>query len=354
MKPNFLRIHTIIISVILLFTATPVLSYVPDDLDFAPMGAGAALVQKGRLYVDTDPSDARIRILNIGPMYRRGMELKAGRYHVEVSASSCETKRQWVDLAAGEDKYIDIRLAERQTAVTPPPTDRTFTNTIGMKFVLIPKGTFMMGSPSNESGRDSDEKQHKVTLTKGFYMGTTEVTQAQWKAIMGDDPSYFKGDDNPVEIVSWNDAQEFIKKLNRKDGTNKYRLPTEAEWEYACRAGSKTKFCFGDSDSRLGDYAWYSNNSSSKTHSVAQKKPNAWGLYDMHGNVYEWCGDWYDKNYPGGYVTDPKGPSSGSYRVYRGGSWGSGRAGGCRSANRDDFTPGRRDDYRGLRLARAR
>ena len=160
----------------------------------------------------------------------------------------------------------------------------------------------MMGSPSSEPKREKDEKQHRVTLTKGFYMGATEVTQSQWKAIMGNNPSYFKGDNRPVEKVSWDDCQEFIRELNLQEGGNKYRLPTEAEWEYTCRAGTTTRFCFGDSESRLGDYAWYSSNSSSKTHPVSRKKPNVWGLYDMHGNVWEWCED--SCEYSGGVVTD--------------------------------------------------
>ena len=168
--------------------------------------------------------------------------------------------------------------------------------------VYISPGTFMMGSPSSEPKRDSDEQQHKVTLTKGVYIGVTEITQSQWKAIMGNNPSYFKGDNLPVEQVSWNDCQEFIRKLNLQEGGNKYRLPTEAEWEYTCRAGTTTRFCFGDSESRLGDYAWYSSNSSSKTHPVSRKKPNVWGLYDMHGNVWEWCED--SCEYSGGVVTD--------------------------------------------------
>jgi len=223
-------------------------------------------------------------------------------------------------------------------------------NDLGMRFMLIPAGSFMMGSPSSERERDSDERQHKVKLTKGFYMQTTEVTQGQWKAVMGNNPSKFNGDDRPVEKVSWNDVQAFMRKLNNKEGTEKYRLLTEAEWEYACRAGSTTRFCFGDSDGQLGKYAWYSGNSSSKTHPVGQKKPNAWGLYDMHGNVWEWCQDWYG-DYPSGHVTDPKGPSSGSYRVGRGGGWG-GDAGYCRSARRGRYTPGGGGSNLGFRLAR--
>ncbi|MBN1847182.1 MAG: SUMF1/EgtB/PvdO family nonheme iron enzyme, partial [Deltaproteobacteria bacterium] len=196
-------------------------------------------------------------------------------------------------------------------------------NSLGMKFVYIFPGTFTMGSPANEKDRDDNELQHQVTLTKGFYMQTTEVTQGQWKDVMGNNPSYFKncGDDCPLESISWNDAQEFINRLNRKEGAQKYRLPTEAEWEYACRAGSTTRFYFGDSESDLGEYAWYDGNSGGKTHPLAQKRPNAWGLYDMHGNVWEWCEDWYGETIHPGSVTDPIGASGGSYRVLRGGSW---------------------------------
>ena len=196
-------------------------------------------------------------------------------------------------------------------------------SSIGMEFIPIPPGSFMMGSPSNESGRYDNEKQHRVTLTKGFHMQTTEVTQRQWKAVMGNNPSNFKncGDNCPVEEVSWNDVQDFIRKLNQREGGSKYRLPTEAEWEYAARAGTTTRFSFGDDEGRLGEYAWYSGNSGRKTHSVGQKTPNAWDLYDMHGNVWEWCQDWYG-DYPSGSVTDSIGPSSGSRRVIRGGSWG--------------------------------
>jgi len=227
----------------------------------------------------------------------------------------------------------------------------TKTNSIGMNFAYIRPGSFMMGSPAGESGRSSDEKRHRVTLTKGLYMQTTEVTQGQWRAVMGSNPSHFSncGDNCPVEKVSWNDVQEFIVKLNRNEGGNSYRLPTEAEWEYAARAGSTSRFCYGDSDGRLAEHAWYGSNSEDKTQAVAQKKPNAWGLYDMHGNVWEWCQDWYS-DYPSGSVTDPTGPSSGSFRVNRGGSWGN-RAWSCRSALRGRLWPGYRYIILGFRLA---
>jgi formylglycine-generating enzyme required for sulfatase activity len=236
----------------------------------------------------------------------------------------------------------------------------TFTNSLGMTFVLIPKGVFTMGSPASEQGRESDETQHEATLTKPFYLQTTEVTQGQWQAIMGANPSYFKdcGADCPVEQVSWNDCQEFIRRLNQQEGGNTYRLPTEAEWEYACRAGSTTAFANGGItetgcgwDPNLASIGWYCGHSGKKTHPVAQKTPNAWGLYDMHGNVWEWCEDRYG-DYPYGSVTDPEGTSSGGDRVLRGGSWFV-PAGYCRSAVRGAYSPDCRDNYFGFRVARA-
>lgn len=212
--------------------------------------------------------------------------------------------------------------------------EKFFTNAMGMKFVLIPSGSFMMGSGISvketirqfglsKQHYEGEHPQHKVTISRPFYLQSTEVTQGQWQKVMGNNPSHFKhrGENCPVESVSWHDAQEFIKRLNEIEGTDEYRLPTEAEWEYACRAGSTTRFCFGDDAQMLGEYAWYYNNSKGRTHLVRQKKPNTWGLYDMHGNAWEWCQDWYGP-YPKGHVTNPKGPSSGEdRRVSRGGSW---------------------------------
>ncbi len=209
----------------------------------------------------------------------------------------------------------------------------------GMEFVWIPSGVFMMGSSIDESGRGDDERQHPVTLTKGFFMQITEVTQGQWKAIMAHNPSSFKncGNECPVEQVSWDDVQGFIRKLNQREGEYTYRLPTEAEWEYAARAGSTTRFAFGDDADRLGEYAWNDSNSGDKTHAAGKKKPNAWGLYDMHGNAWEWCQDWYASKYPKRSSTDPTGRSSGSSRVIRGGGWCS-MPEGVRSGRRSSFS----------------
>ena len=176
-----------------------------------------------------------------------------------------------------------------------------------------------------------------INIEKAFYMGRYEVTQEQWRAIMGDNPSFFEGDDLPVERVSWDDVQEFISKLNDKEGTTKYRLPSEAEWEYACRAGTTTRYSFGDSESKLGDYAWYWYNSDGETHPVGQKKANPWGLYDLHGNVLEWVQDCGHSDYNGA-PTDGSAwilacEYEGASRVNRGGGWGS-LAGLCRSARR--------------------
>jgi formylglycine-generating enzyme required for sulfatase activity len=255
------------------------------------------------------------------------------------------------------------------------------TNNFGMEFVYIQPGTFKMGSPSDEPGRFNHETLHEVTLTRAFYMQTTPITQGQWQQLMGSNPSFFKacGSTCPVENVSWNDVQEFIKKLNDQEGREVYRLPTEAEWEYACRAGTTTALYSGPikiegerNAPALDPIAWYGGNSGVEyeggydssgwkekqyshkragTHPVSQKQPNARGLYDMIGNVWEWCEDWYG-NYPDRPITDPTGPDKGSNRVLRGGSWNS-YARHCRSANRDRSAPGVRLDLLGARLARS-
>ena len=208
-----------------------------------------------------------------------------------------------------------------------------------------------MGSPANETGRYDDEGPvHHVTISKAFYLSKYEVTQKQWNEVMGDNPSHFKGDDLPVEKVSWDDVQEFIKKLNEKESTDKYRLPSEAEWEYAARAGTTTRYSFGDDDSKLGEYAWYRENSGVKIHPVGKKGANPWGLYDMHGNVWEWVQDeWHNS-----YNSVPLNGSawedgSGAFRIVRGGGWYN-NAGLCWSAFRNRNDPGNRFNDLGFRL----
>jgi formylglycine-generating enzyme required for sulfatase activity len=234
------------------------------------------------------------------------------------------------------------------------------TNSIGMKLVMIPKGTFIMGSPESEWGRLDNEVQHQVTLTRDFYLGVTEVTQAQYKDVMGENPSghqdyLVQGDSSsyPVEKVSWEDAVEFCRKLSDMPEEKKaglvYRLPTEAEWEYACRAGSNTAFSFGDEAESLSEHGWFDENSNFGTRPVGELKPNSWGLYDMHGNVWEWCCDWYG-GYPKGAVSDPVGPQAGSFRVLRGGGWYY-VAADCRSAFRYRRNPSFRHFNIGFRVA---
>ncbi len=222
---------------------------------------------------------------------------------------------------------------------------------LNAEFVFIPPGSFIMGSSKREQDRFDEEATHFVKLTRGFFIQSTPVTQIQWQSVMGDNPSHFKscGPGCPVETVSWEDAQEFIRRMNRNVPGVGFRLPTEAEWEYACRAGSRSRYHFGDEDAGLSTYAWFRENSKSKTHPVAQKVPNAWGLYDMHGNVWEWCEDWYAPYADENEVVDPKGPAQGSDRVLRGGSWHY-SAGSCRSASRGRRGPGRRALYVGFRL----
>ena len=239
-----------------------------------------------------------------------------------------------------------------------PPKE--LTNSIGMKLVLIPKGTFMMGSPESEEGRRENESQHEVTISNDYYLGAYEVTQTQYQTVIGNNPSCYQGAlvgnqnaDLPVENVSLDDAVEFCKKLSElpeeKKAGRVYRLPTEAQWEYACRAGSKTIYSFDDEEGLLPEYGWFKRNSSQRTHTVGLLEPNAWGLYDMHGNVWEWCSDWYGE-YPKGAVSDPTGPTMGTDRVNRGGCW-LYLAANCRSASRNWAKSSYQDGLLGFRVA---
>ena len=255
----------------------------------------------------------------------------------------------------------------RPTPLVKPQDDvvqkagEVITNELGMKFAWIPAGTFVMGSPESEEGRYDNETPHKVIITQGFYLGIYTVTQEQWEALMGSNPTRINGDNLPVTDVSWEDCQEFIKKLNAKTNGG-YRLPTESEWEYACRAGTTTAYSYGGgltkSDANIGssNIAYVPDFFSvllgwAAPKSVGIYKPNAFGLYDMHGNVWEWTEDWYG-DYYGGVVTDPKGPATGTYRVLRGGSFVL-TATFARSSFRDCYggTPTFRDRTCGFRLA---
>jgi formylglycine-generating enzyme required for sulfatase activity len=238
---------------------------------------------------------------------------------------------------------------------------KEITNSIGIKLMRIPKGKFLMGIPETEEGRSKYETQHEVTISQNFYMGATEVTQAQWQKVMGNNPSKFEGDQLPVEAVSWEESFEFCKRLSElpeeKKAGRKYRLPTESEWEYACRAGTTTPFHFGSQlngrQANCDGTEPYGTETKGpyleKTTPVGKYPANAWDLYDMHGNVWEWCSDWAGE-YPSGSVTDPSGPATGSFRVRRGGGWLL-DAVYCRSANRLWDDPSYRRYDIGFRVA---
>jgi uncharacterized protein (TIGR02996 family) len=259
------------------------------------------------------------------------------------------------------------------------PVVPTWTNTVGMSFALVLPGTFRMGSPKSERYRKSHERSHRVTLTRPFFLGVCPVTVGEfehfvaatnsrteaersggaygfvggeWKqdaTVTWRSPGFAQTERHPVVCVNWNDAQDMIAWLNEQEKGLVYSLPTEAQWEYACRAGTETANFLGEDDEGLDEYAWFAYHSQERTHPVATKKPNAWGLSDMHGNVWEWCADWYG-DYPTGKVVDPPGASRGSYRVSRGGSW-YGVAANCRSAARTYSDPDAGDTTSGFRLA---
>ena len=249
---------------------------------------------------------------------------------------------------------------QTEPKVVPSALPRLVKNDVGMQFVLVPKGDFLMGSPISERDRQDDEKQHRVRISNAFYLQSTEVTQKQWKAVVGTKPwkeQHFvkEGDDYPAMYVSWDDATEFCKKLSVRDGVS-YRLPTEAEWEYACRGGTRSSYSFGDDVSSLNDHGWYDGNADNVreryAHLVGKKKANGYGLLDMHGNVWEWCADWYDSEYyASSPADDPQGPTKGSDRVFRGGSW-LDYPPKCRSAFRDCDSPDLRRFHVGFRVLR--
>ena len=229
------------------------------------------------------------------------------------------------------------------------PSNNEFTvNGVSFKMIKVEGGTFNMGATSEQQNFDYDEKPVHSVILSNYMIGETEVTQELWQAVMGNNPSYFKGANMPVEKVSWDDCQTFITKLNQLTG-KKFRLPTEAEWEYAARGGNKSKGYQYSGSNNIGDVAWYWDNSNKTTHPVKTKQPNELGIYDMSGNVSEWCQDWYG-GYSSSSQTNPKGPDSGDDRVNRGGGWDY-SARGCRSASRFYYSPDYRDNDFGLRLA---
>jgi formylglycine-generating enzyme required for sulfatase activity/uncharacterized membrane protein YhaH (DUF805 family) len=307
-----------------------------------------------------------VPIMNIWITWRM-VSCPAGyEHHRELDTPGWRITAIWIGMLALSivggivDVYFSVKAPGLEVANMPPvfdaPTPRVQETNRGsrageerefaeMKFVWCPPGRFTMGSPASEQGRFDREAQVEVTLSEGFWLGKYEVTQEEWERVMNTNPSAFTGDPSrPVEKVSWHDAVAYCAALTTSEraaghcpATWSYRLPTEAEWEYACRAGTTTRFSFGDDDTLLTNYAWYGSNSDSTTHPVGQKRANPWGLYDMHGNVFEWCQDWYG-DYPAGSATDPQGPQGGSLRVLRGGSWGD-FAGLARCANRGSLDP---------------
>ena len=235
--------------------------------------------------------------------------------------------------SAGRIILGSISGSSEKAAKPPPKAGSVIRNQIGMELVYVPAGSFRMGS---NNGRANETPVHEVTIKEGFYMGRYEVTQAEWQQVMGNNSSHNKGDRLPVDHVSWDEAQSFIDKLNERGYGFKYRLPTEAEWEYACRAGTT-----GDYASELNEMAWHADNSGNGTHPVGTKQANAFGLYDMHGNVWEWCADYHHETYDGAPTDGSAWVTGGpmKYRVLRGGSWGS-NASDLRSADRGRFAPG--------------
>ena len=319
----------------------------------------------GRINVDCKPIGSEVYIdgKKVGTTPNIFRDIPVGDRTVEIRKQGYEPLKKTVAIKENEQASLTGTL----TAIASPassssspssPSSSSSSKEVftvkGVSFTMIrvDGGTFRMGA-TDEQGSDAfDEEKpaHDVTLST-FSIGETEVTQALWQAVMGSNPSYFKDNpQNPVEEVSWDDCQEFIKKLNSLTGKS-FRLPTEAEWEYAARGGSKSRKTKYSGGSDIGSVAWYEDNSGDKTHPVRGKSPNELGLYDMSGNVMEWCADWYDEGYyKSSPQSNPKGPSTGSYRVDRGGSWYN-HAGGCRVSSRNYYTPGSGNYHLGLRLA---
>lgn len=317
---------------------------------------------QGNLSVNFKPfgSDVYVDGVKVGQSPRVFNGVLVGNHNVEIRKSGYATSRQTVTISEGQTASISGSLtsptsssnANVLSSSSSSPSGNTITipvkNGISIEMVKVEAGSFNMGAtPEMENPYDSEKPVHRVTLTNNYYVGKYEVTQALWQAVMGSNPSNFKGDDLPVETVSWNDCQDFISKLNAMTG-KRFRLPTEAEWEYAARGGKKSRGYQYSGSNTLDDVAWYYGNSGNKTHVVGTKLPNELGIYDMTGNVREWCQDRYD-SYSSSPQTNPTGAASGSGRVCRGGRWYYSDW-NCRSSYRHSFTPDCRYDILGLRL----
>ncbi len=328
--------------------------------------------QSQTLTIRYTPSSATVLVDNKMVKGMNGVArttLPVGQHSFVVACDGYESEEGTVKLKASAPSNLQITLTKEATAiqqsvvsqpaVAQQPVMQTIVtnsdnisipvkNGISIDMVRVEAGTFTMGAtPEMENPWDGEKPTHQVTLTNDYYIGKYEVTQALWKAVMGNNPSNFKGDNLPVEMVSWDECQEFISKLNSITGKT-FRLPTEAEWEYAARGGKKSRGYQYSGSNNLADVAWYEDNSGSKTHAVGSKQANELGIYDMSGNVWEWCQDWKG-SYSSSSQVNPTGANSGSNRVYRGGGW-SGNARYCRSSCRFSVTPGFRIFILGLRL----
>ena len=333
---------------------------------------GAQAEQKQKLTIRYTPSSATVLVDNKMVKGMNGVAqttLPVGQHSYIVACDGYESEEGMVKLKASAPSNLQITLSKDATATQQstvsqpivaqqPVVQPTVTNSdnisipvkdgISIDMVRVEAGTFTMGATPEMKEPDDDEKPtHQVTLTNDYYIGKYEVTQALWQAVMGNNPSYFKGENLPVDNVSWNDCQEFISKLNSIIGKN-FRLPTEAEWEYAARGGNKSRSYQYSGSSNLSDVAWCRDNSGSKTHTVGSRQANELGIYDMSGNVWEWCQDCFG-TYSNSSQVNPTGANSGSKRVIRGGCWYY-SAGCCRSSYRDYNTPGSRFDNLGFRL----
>ena len=330
-------------------------SFTLQDGETQTITVGAPVPMYGTLVLESTPSLCEIWIdgkkAGTSP---KASQLLVGEHKIVLKKDGYEDQSFEVTIAHNQ-QLVQQRELKKRTVVAPSSGQSAsskgktnFTADYGIEMVFVEGGTFQMGATSEQgSDADGDEKPvHSVTVSD-FYIGKYEVTQAQWKAVMGNNPSYFKGDNLPVENVSWNDVQEFIKKLNQLTG-KRYRLPTEAEREYAARGGMKRKGYKYAGSNNIGGVAWYANNSSSQTHPVGQKQPNELGLFDMSGNVWEWCQDNYG-NYNSSSQTNPTGPAGGPLRVLRGGGWFH-CAGYCRVSDRHGNYPFYRGSDSGFRL----